>query len=289
MELPGSKTERNLNAALAREAQARNRYLFSGDLAREAGLHHIADVFYEMAANEGEHAQKEFEFLGGLGDVRSAIEKAAQGERLECRNIYPAFAREARKEGFTRIAEFFERMSHAEGVHEERLRALLKDLDGVEAFRGKTVLRSATTVAQVTLPDMANPAGFVHGGELVKMIDNAAGVAAARHSQKNIVLARVAEIQFLHPVRVGSFVLIDARLTFTARSTMEVTVNLDAESPRSGKRRRAVTAVLIMVALDEKGRPAEVPPLLISTEEQQRLYEQGKNRYEAYKKSKERA
>ena len=79
MELRGSKTEQYLWTAFAAESQARNRYIYFADAAREAGLHDIADVFYELAANEGEHARKEFEFLGGIGDVRSNIQEAAEG------------------------------------------------------------------------------------------------------------------------------------------------------------------------------------------------------------------
>jgi len=287
-QLTGSKTEKNLKAAFGNECEARNRYIFSGDTAREAELHDIADVFYELAANEGEHARQEFEFLGGMGELIDSMEKAARLEHLEHANIYPAFAREAREEGFGEIAAFFEKMAAVEGTHEQRLRALLNDLYGKESFKGKTVLRSATQMAQVTLPDQANPAGFVHGGELMKMIDNAAGVAAVRHSQKNVVLARVEEISFHKPVRVGRVVLIEARLTFVSRSSMEVKVRLDVESPRSGRRERAVTAYYVMVALEKDGNPAEVPPLLISTEEQERLHEEGKARHEAYKKTRKR-
>ncbi len=285
MELKGTKTERNLQAAFAGESQTRSRYIYFADAAREAGLHDVADVFYELAANEGEHAKKEFEFLGGIGDVRPNIEKAAEHEHNEYQMVYPGFARVAREEGFLEIADFLERMGKVEGTHEQRCLDLLKSLDGIEEFTGRTVLRSATAMAQTTLPDQANAAGFVHGGELMKMMDNAAGVAAIRHCQKNVVLARVEEINFHRPVRVGSLVLIDARLTFVSRSSMEVRVELDAESPLSGKRERALTAYLIMVALDKDGNPTEVPPLLISTEEQERLFNLGKARYEAHKRS----
>lgn len=285
MELTGTRTEKNLRAAFAAESQARSRYIFSGDLASQAGRQEIADVFYELAANETEHARKWFEFLGGIGDVRSALEQAADGEHLEHVDIYPKFAQAAREEGFTEIADFFERMGEVEGTHEQRFRALLKDLDGVEPFRGKTVLHSATRMAQVMLPDQANPSGFVHGGELFKLVDNAAGVAAARHCDEDVVLARVADITYHLPVRIGNLVLVDARLTFASRSTMEVLVEMDAESLDTGEKYRAVTAHLIMVALDEDGKPVEIEPLLISTEEQHRLFEEGKTRYEAHKKA----
>jgi acyl-CoA hydrolase len=286
MKLMGTKTEKNLWAAFAAESQARNRYIYFGDKAREAGHDDVADVFHELAANEGEHARREFEFLGGIGEVKDNIEKSAEGEHLEYKDIYPSFAQVAREEGFIDIAEFFERMGEVEGTHEQRCRALMKSLDGIEEFKGRTVLRSATRMAQIMLPAQANPAGFVHGGELMKMVDNAAGVAAIRHCQKNIVLGRVADIQFHRPVEVGSLVLLHARLTYVSRSSMEVKIELDMESLWSGERTRALTAYFIMVALEEDGKSAEVPPLLISTEEQQRLYEEGKARYEEYRKSK---
>jgi acyl-CoA hydrolase len=286
MDLKGTQTEKNLQTAFAGESQARNRYIFSGQIARKAGLNDVADVFLELAENEGEHARQEFEFLGGLGDVKANIEKAIQGEHLEKENIYPTFAQTARKEGFEEIADFFERMSIVEGTHEQRLRDLLKSLEGVEAFKGKTVMHSEVRMAQVMLPDQANPSGYVHGGEIIKLIDNAAGVVAARHGQQDVVLARVAEITFLSPVEVGNLVLVYAFLTFCSRSSMEVKIEVDAESLITGEKHRANIAYLIMVAIGEDGRPTEIPPLLISTEEQQRLFEEGRARYEAHKKSK---
>jgi acyl-CoA hydrolase len=286
MDLKGTQTEKNLQAAFAGESQARNRYIFSGQIAREAGLNDVADVFFELAENEGEHARQEFEFLGGLGDVKANIEEAIQGEHLEKENIYPRFAKTARQEGFTEIADFFEKMTKVEGTHEKRLRDLLKSLEGVKEFKGKTPMHSEVRMAQVMLPDQANPSGYVHGGEIIKLIDNAAGVVAARHSQQDVVLARVAEINFLAPVEVGNLVLVHAYLTFVSRSSMEIRIDLDAESLITGEEQRANIAYLIMVAIGEDGKPTEVPPLLISTEEQERLFEEGRARYQAHKKSK---
>jgi len=285
MNLRGSKTEENLKAAFAAESEARNRYTFFGDQARAAGLSHVADVFHELAANEGEHAKMEFDFLGGLGEIRANIEMVAEREHHEHDYIYPNFARTAREEGFTEIADSFERMAKVEGIHEQRFRALLKDLDGVEPFRGKTVLHSRTWMAQVILPNQANISGYGHGGELMKLVDIAAGTAARRHCGRSVVTASVEELSFYKPVTIGSLVLIDARLTFVSRSSMEVKVEMDAEERGTGKRDRAVSAIVIMVAMDQNRRPAEVPPLLISTEEQHRLYEIGKNRYEKYKEA----
>ena len=284
MKLQGTQTEKNLRKAFANECQARSRYLFSAQVAREAGMHDTADIFTELAANEGEHARQEFEFLGGLGDVPSAIESAIQQEELEERNVYPAFARQARKEGFDSIAAFFERMAAVEGIHAQRLRDLLAAVKGEAAPPGRTAHHSTVHMAQVMMPDQANPSGYVHGGELIKIADNAAGVVAARHANRDIVLARVADIRFLAPVEVGNLVVTHGFLTFVSRSSMEVSVTMDVESLMTGEKSRALEACLIMVAIDDNGRPTAAPPLLISTEEQQLRYETGKARYEAYKK-----
>lgn len=221
----------------------------------------------------------------GLGDVRMNIEKAIQGEHLEKEKTYPGFAKVAREEGFQEIADFFERMSAVEGTHEQRLRDLLRSVEGAEEFKGRTVMHSEVRMAQVMLPDQANPSGYVHGGELMKLINNAAGVVAARHSKQDVMLVRVAEVNFLAPVEVGNLVLVHAYLTFVSRSSMEVRIELDAESLMTGESHRANTAYLIMVGIDEDGRPTQVPPLLVSTEEQQRRFEEGRARYEAHKNS----
>jgi len=285
MELKGTRTEKNLWKAFGSECQARSRYLFSAQQAHENGLQEVADIFTELAANEGEHARQEFDFLGGLGDVRIAIETAIQGEDLEQNQIYPAFAREAREEGFETVAAFFEKMAAVEATHAQRLRDLLSAVDGKGELAGRTVHHSAIHMAQVMMPDQANPSGYVHGGELIKIADNAAGVVAARHANEDIVLARVADIQFLAPVEVGNLVITNGFLTFVSRSSMEVCVEMEVESLITGERSRALSAYLIMVAIDEEGRPTPVPALLISTEAQQARYETGKARYDAYKSS----
>jgi acyl-CoA hydrolase len=138
-------------------------------------------------------------------------------------------------------------------------------------------------MAQVMLPDQANPAGFVHGGELMKLMDNASGVVAARHSRSNIVTAMVEDITFHNPVRIADLVIIHAKMTFTSRSSMEVQIEVDTESLLAGTRLRALTAYFIMVALDAQGKATEVPPLIISTEAEERLYNEGLARYQARK------
>lgn len=283
MELHGSKTEKNLRNALLGELQAQFRYLRFASAAREAGFDRVADVFEATSKNEVEHAEHFFEFLGGCSDTRANLSLALDREHEEATRLYPEAARTAAEEGFTDIADFLRRMGKVEENHEKNFSDLLETLAGDGAFVGKTVGHSEVYMAQVMLPDQANPAGFVHGGELMKLMDNAAGVVAARHSRTNIVTAMVEDINFHSPVRIGELVLIHARMTFTSRSSMEVQIELDTESLLTGARRQALTAYYVMVALDAQGKATEVPPLIISTEEEERLFNEGLTRYQSRK------
>jgi acyl-CoA hydrolase len=114
----------------------------------------------------------------------------------------------------------------------------------------------------------------------MKIMDNAAGVVAARHAHTNVVTARVDDINFLNPVRVGDLVLVHARLTFVGHSSMEIRIEVETEHIGSEERRQALSAHFIYVALNQRGRPTKVPPLLITTEEGERLFEEGRERYE---------
>ncbi len=283
MQLKGSKTEENLRKAFAGELQAQASYIYFASAAEEAGFEEIADVFLATAENEAEHAKHEFMFLGGAEDVRANLALAVEREYKEATKFYPEAAEVAREEGFAEIADFFHRMSKVEEKHNGNFRKLLETLDKGKTFQGRTVGYSAVEMAQVMLPDQANPAGFVHGGELMKLMDNAAGVVAARHSRANIVTGRVENIIFHNPVRVGSLVIIRGKITFTSRSTMEVQIEVETEDLRDGRKLHALTAYFIMVALDAEGKSAEVPSLLLSTEEEGRLFNEAQARYKARK------
>jgi len=143
-------------------------------------------------------------------------------------------------------------------------------------------------MAQVMLPEQANPAGFVHGGELMKVMDNAAGVVAARHSGGNVVTGLVQDIKFISPVRVGDLVIVRGKLTFVSRSSMEVRVEVETESlfgEHTGQRAPALTALFIMVALDLQGKARQVPGMIVSTEEEEKLFNEAQHRYESRKKA----
>lgn len=283
MELKGSKTEENLFKAFAGELQARARYMYFAAAAKEAGLEHAADIFLATANNEAEHAEHEFRLLGGVGDIRANLEFALGREHEEATRLYPGAARQAEEEGFAEIADFFNRMGKVEERHEKNYLELLESLDTDNNFRGRTVGHSTVEMAQVTLPDQANPAGFVHGGELMKLMDNAAGVAAVRHCHGNVVTAMVEDISFHNPVRVGELVIIHAKLTFTSRSSMVVRVEVETEDIYTEKRLHALTANFVMVALNAQEKPADVPRLIISTEEEEKLYNEALARYKARK------
>lgn len=116
----------------------------------------------------------------------------------------------------------------------------------------------------------ANTAGFVHGGTVMKLCDEAAGLAAVRHSSRRCVTAGMDRMTFLVPVRVGQVVTFSASVNAVWRSSMEVGVRVEAENPLTGERRHTSTAYLTMVALDGDGRPAPAPPLLAGDETERR-------------------
>jgi acyl-CoA hydrolase len=146
---------------------------------------------------------------------------------------------------------------------------------------GKTVAESALVMSAVMLPHQANPAGNVHGGEIMKMMDNAAYVVAQRHARTNVVTARVDELTFHQPIYVGNLVTCHAFLTFVGRSSMEVVVTVEVEnlySEAPGK--CALSAYFTMVALNAGGQPLRVAPLALTNDEERMRFAEGQQRYE---------
>ncbi len=134
MELKGSKTEKNLMTALAGEAEARTKYTFFASVAKKEGYEQIAEIFLKTAENEKEHAKLWFKALGYLGDTASNLLDAANGENYEWTDMYERFAREAEEEGFTELAARFRGVAKIEKSHEERYRALLKNVEMQQVF-----------------------------------------------------------------------------------------------------------------------------------------------------------
>ena len=116
----------------------------------------------------------------------------------------------------------------------------------------------------------ANTAGNVHGGTVMKLCDEVAALAAIKHSRRRVVTAEMDRMAFLYPIRVGELVTVTATVNAAWRTSMEVGVRVDAENPRTGEARHTNTAYLTMVALDDDGNPAPVPPLIAATASEQR-------------------
>ena len=131
----GTKTEKNLWEAFAGESQARNKYTYFASVAKKAGYEQIADLFLHTADNEKEHAKLWFKALGELGDTPENLLHAAEGENAEWTDMYDRMAREAEEEGFTELAAQFRGVAAIEKLHEERYRALLKNIETMEVFK----------------------------------------------------------------------------------------------------------------------------------------------------------
>ena len=135
-------------------------------------------------------------------------------------------------------------------------------------MKAKTISESATLLSQVMMPAHANHYGSVHGGMILKLVDEAAFVAATKHARKNVVVASMDHIEFKHPVNVGDLLNLKACIFHVGRSSMDVEVELEAEKIKQGKSVKIGSAYLTMVALDEKGKPSRVPGLVLKTKEE---------------------
>lgn len=146
--IKGTKTEKNLLASFAGEAQARNRYTFFASAAKKEGYEQISRFFLETAENEKEHAKVFFKYLEGgaveitaaypagvIGDTKANLEAAAEGEKEEWSVLYAAFAKTAHEEGYPEIAKSFEEIAEVEQFHEQRYRKLLANVVNNEVFK----------------------------------------------------------------------------------------------------------------------------------------------------------
>lgn len=130
----GTQTEKNLQAAFAGESQARNKYTYFASKAKKEGFEQIAEIFQKTADNEKEHAKVWFKELEGIGDTAQNLLAAAEGENYEWTDMYEGFAKTAEEEGFKDLAAKFRLVAAIERRHEERYRALLKNVEMQEVF-----------------------------------------------------------------------------------------------------------------------------------------------------------
>ena len=130
----GTQTEKNLEAAFAGESQARNKYTYFASVAKKEGYEQIAALFLKTAENEKEHAKLWFKELNGIGDTAANLGAAADGENFEWTDMYESFAKTAEEEGFKALAAKFRGVAAIEKQHEERYRALLKNVETAAVF-----------------------------------------------------------------------------------------------------------------------------------------------------------
>ncbi len=150
-------------------------------------------------------------------------------------------------------------------------------------MQGKTIADSCVTLSHMMGPQDANGLGNVHGGVIMKLADEAGGLAAIRHAQSAAVTVAVDSMTFMHPIRIGNFVQFNAELTYVGRTSMEVRVEVISENPITGERIISNTAYYVYVAINPDGTPKAVPPLLYETAEQEKRAELARER-QAYRK-----
>lgn len=142
----------------------------------------------------------------------------------------------------------------------------------------KSPNESKTEMTVRMFPSDANPAGNVFGGEILKQIDLIAGLVAQRHARVNTVTASIDRVNFLKPVFVGHALILNARLNYVHRSSMEIEIRVEAEDLMTGRKTLTNTAYVTAVALGPDGKTTEVPPLLLETEEDKKRFAEGEKR-----------
>ncbi len=143
---------------------------------------------------------------------------------------------------------------------------------------GKTVEASRVQIAQLMQPEHANNLGNVHGGWIMKLMDEAGGLACIRHARRRVVTVAIDQMVFRQPIRIGDLVIITAEISYVGRTSMETEVHVMAENPLTGECTHTNTGYLVYVALDESGHPTPVPPLIPQTEAQRTRMEAGRTR-----------
>jgi acyl-CoA hydrolase len=139
---------------------------------------------------------------------------------------------------------------------------------------------SATEMVQAVLPNDANTLGFILGGTVMHLIDIAGAIACHRHSRRRVVTAAVDDLVFLHPIKVGDLIILQARVTCTFRTSMEVKVDVFSEEALTGRRQLTSRAYLTFVAIDSECNPVDVPPLLVETADEQKVCDEAQIRRE---------
>ena len=142
----------------------------------------------------------------------------------------------------------------------------------------KPMRASRISIAQMMQPEHANALGNVHGGWVMKLVDECAALACMRHARCRVVTVAVDRMIFHQPIRIGDLVTLSAEVTYAGRTSMEAEVHVEAENPITGVITHTNNAYAVYVALDEAGRPTPVPPLLAETPEEQARMDKARQR-----------
>jgi uncharacterized protein (TIGR00369 family) len=155
-----------------------------------------------------------------------------------------------------------------------------------DSLNPKPISASRVTLSQLMHPEHANLLGNVHGGWIMKLVDEAGALACMRHAQRKVVTVAIDSMTFRQPIKIGDLIILNAEVSYTGRTSMEAEVQVLAENPVSGERTHTNNAYLVYVALDDYGRPTTVRPLIAETDEERFKMEQAKVRQERRLKQK---
>jgi acyl-CoA hydrolase len=163
----------------------------------------------------------------------------------------------------------------------ERSTDASQDIRGGDSrLPAKCASASQVTLSQQMMPSDANPLGNVHGGYIMKLVDEAGGLAAMRHARRPVVTVAVDSMSFLSPVRVGHLLTLRSTVNWVGTTSIEVGIRVEAENPITGEIAHTNSAFAVYVALDDAGHPIAVPPLILESVEEKRRWEQAQGRQE---------
>lgn len=149
-----------------------------------------------------------------------------------------------------------------------------------QTYTPKPIRASRVTLSQLMHLEHANLLGNVHGGWIMKLVDEAGALACMRHAQRKVVTVAIDSMVFRQPIRIGDLIILSAEVSYAGRTSMEAEVHVIAENPITGEQTYTNTAYLVYVALDDDGRPTSVPPLKVETEDEERRMAKAQERQE---------
>jgi uncharacterized protein (TIGR00369 family) len=147
-----------------------------------------------------------------------------------------------------------------------------------DELKAKSIRASQISIAQLMQPEHANNLGNVHGGWIMKLVDEAGALACMRHAQRRVVTVAIDQMVFRQPIRIGDLVILNAEVTYVGRTSMEAEVQVTAENPITGERTHTNTAYLVYVAMDDDGQPVPILPLFAETEEEKQRMQKAEQR-----------